>query len=140
MPKAQGKKFTFDTVDKIRPDYLETFNFDSKDQYIITKTKEFSAVCPFSGLPDLAKVIIEYYPDGGKCVELKSLKYYFISFRNVGIYQEAVTQKIYSDLKNVLNTQRLKVTSVYNTRGGFDTTCIEAVSYTHLTLPTKRIV
>lgn len=125
MPKAQGKKFTLDTVDKIRPDYLETFNFDSKDQYIITKTKEFSAVCPFSGLPDLAKVIIEYYPDGGKCVELKSLKYYFISFRNVGIYQEAVTQKIYSDLKNVLNTQRLKVTSVYNTRGGFDTTCIE---------------
>ena len=125
MPKAQGKEFTFDTIDTIRPDYLETFNFDSKDQYIITKTKEFSAVCPFSGLPDLAKVIIEYYPDGGKCVELKSLKYYFISFRNVGIYQEAVTQRIYSDLKNVLNTERLKVTSVYNTRGGFDTTCIE---------------
>tara|TARA_B100002049_G_scaffold227895_1_gene201948 strand:- start:99 stop:491 length:393 start_codon:yes stop_codon:yes gene_type:complete len=125
MPKSEGKEFKFDTVDKIRPDYLETFDFDSKDQYIITKTKEFSAVCPFSGLPDLAKIIIEYYPDGGKCVELKSLKYYFISFRNVGIYQEAVTQKIYSDLKNVLNTQRLKVTSVYNTRGGFNTTCIE---------------
>ncbi|MEE3139303.1 MAG: preQ(1) synthase [Candidatus Neomarinimicrobiota bacterium] len=125
MPKSEGKEFKFDTVDKIRPDYLETFDFDSKDQYIITKTKEFSAVCPFSGLPDLAKIIIEYYPDGGKCVELKSLKYYFISFRNVGIYQEAVTQKIYSDLKNALNTQRLKVTSVYNTRGGFNTTCIE---------------
>ena len=125
MPKAEGKEFKFDAVDKIRPDYLETFDFDSKDQYIITKTKEFSAVCPFSGLPDLAKIIIEYYPDGGKCVELKSLKYYFISFRNVGIYQEAVTQKIYSDLKNALNTQRLKVTSVYNTRGGFNTTCIE---------------
>jgi 7-cyano-7-deazaguanine reductase len=125
MPRAEGKEFKFDTIDKIRPDYLETFDFDSKDQYIITKTKEFSAVCPFSGLPDLAKIIIEYYPDGGKCVELKSLKYYFISFRNVGIYQEAVTQKIYSDLKNALNTQRLKVTSVYNTRGGFNTTCIE---------------
>ena len=76
------------------------------------------------GLPDLAEIIIEYYPDGGKCVELKSLKYYFISFRNVGIYQEAVTQKIYSDLKKLLNTNRLKVTSIYNTRGGFDTTCI----------------
>ena len=125
MPRAEGKEFKFDAVDKIRPDYLETFDFDSKDQYIITKTKEFSAVCPFSGLPDLAKIVIEYYPDGGKCVELKSLKYYFISFRNVGIYQEAVTQKIYSDLKNALNTQRLKVTSVYNTRGGFNTTCIE---------------
>ena len=125
MAKAEGKEFKFETVDHIKPDYLETFEFDSKDQYIITKTKEFSAVCPFSGLPDLAEIIIEYYPDGGKCVELKSLKYYFISFRNVGIYQEAVTQKIYSDLKKLLNTNRLKVTSIYNTRGGFDTTCIE---------------
>ena len=125
MPKAEGKEFKFDTVDKIRPDYLETFNFDSKDQYIITKTKEFSAVCPFSGLPDLAKVIIEYYPDGGKCVELKSLKYYFISFRNVGIYQEEVTKNIHLDLKEILNTDKIKITTVYNTRGGFDTTCIE---------------
>ena len=125
MVKAEGKEFKFETVDHIKPDYLETFEFDSKNQYIITKTKEFSAVCPFSGLPDLAEIIIEYYPDGGKCVELKSLKYYFISFRNVGIYQEAVTQKIYSDLKKLLNTNRLKVTSIYNTRGGFDTTCIE---------------
>ena len=125
MAKAEGKEFKFDTIDYINPSYLESFKFDSKDQYIITKTKEFSAVCPFSGLPDLAEIIIEYYPDGGKCVELKSLKYYFISFRNVGIYQEAVTQKIYSDLKKLLNTNRLKVTSIYNTRGGFDTTCIE---------------
>ena len=125
MAKAEGKEFKFDTIDYINPSYLEPFEFDSKDQYIITKTKEFSAVCPFSGLPDLAEIIIEYYPDGGKCVELKSLKYYFISFRNVGIYQEAVTQKIYSDLKKLLNTNRLKVTSIYNTRGGFDTTCIE---------------
>ena len=125
MAKAEGKKFKFDTIDHINPNYLETFEFDSKDQYIITKTKEFSAVCPFSGLPDLAEINIEYYPEGAKCVELKSLKYYFISFRNVGIYQEAVTQKIYSDLKKLLNTNRLKVTSVYNTRGGFDTTCIE---------------
>ena len=125
MAKAEGKEFKFATIDHINPNYLETFEFDSQDQYIITKTKEFSAVCPFSGLPDLAEIIIEYYPEGGKCVELKSLKYYFISFRNVGIYQEAVTQKIYSDLKKLLNTNRLKVTSVYNTRGGFDTTCIE---------------
>ena len=125
MVKAEGKEFKFETVDHIKPDYLETFEFDSKNQYIITKTKEFSAVCPFSGLPDLAEIIIEYYREGGKSVELKSLKYYFISFRNVGIYQEAVTKKIYSDLKKLLNTNRLKVTSIYNTRGGFATTCIE---------------
>ena len=80
---------------------------------------------PFSGLPDLAYVKVEYYPDGGKCVELKSLKYYFISFRNVGIFQEAATKRIYLDLKKVLETERLQVTTVYNTRGGFDTMCVE---------------
>ena len=99
MPKADGKEFSFLSEDHIDSSYLETFNFDSKNQYIETTTREFSAVCPFSGLPDLADVIIEYFPEGGKCVELKSLKYYFISFRNVGIYQEAATKRIYDDLK-----------------------------------------
>ena len=83
MPKADGKEFNFLSEDHIDSSFLETFNFDSKNQYIETTTREFSAVCPFSGLPDLADVIIEYYPEGGKCVELKSLKYYFVSFRNV---------------------------------------------------------
>jgi 7-cyano-7-deazaguanine reductase len=125
MPKAAGKIFDFVDESHIRPDFLETFDFDSPDQYIMTETDEFSAVCPFSGLPDLAHVRIEYYPEGGKCIELKSLKYYFVSFRNVGIYQEQATKRIYDDLKRVLQTNRLKVTTVYNTRGGFDTTCVE---------------
>ena len=68
---------------------------------------------------------IEYFPEGGKCVELKSLKYYIISFRNVGIYQEAATKRIYDDLKILLDTNKLQITTIYNTRGGFDTTCIE---------------
>ena len=68
---------------------------------------------------------IEYFPEGGKCVELKSLKYYIISFRNVGIYQEAVTKRFYGDLKKLLDTNKIQVTTIYNTRGGFDTTCIE---------------
>ena len=125
MAKAEGLKLAFDSEDKIRPELLETFDFDSPDQYILTETDEFSAVCPFSGLPDLAYVKIEYFPTGGKCVELKSLKYYFISYRNVGIYQESATKRIYNDLKSVLETARLQVMTVYNTRGGFDTTCIE---------------
>ena len=125
MAQAEGLKLAFDGVDKIRPELLETFDFDSPDQYILTETDEFSAVCPFSGLPDLAYVKIEYFPTGGKCFELKSLKYYFISYRNVGIYQEGATKRIYSDLKSVLETARLQVTTVYNIRGGFDTTCIE---------------
>ncbi len=125
MAQAEGLKLAFDGEDKIRPELLETFDFDSPDQYILTETDEFSAVCPFSGLPDLAYVKIEYFPIGGKCVELKSLKYYFISYRNVGIYQEGATKRIYNDLKSVLETARLQVITVYNTRGGFDTTCIE---------------
>jgi 7-cyano-7-deazaguanine reductase len=104
---------------------LETFDFDSPNQLITTETDEFSSVCPFSGLPDLAYVKIQYHPNGGKCVELKSLKYYFISFRNVGIYQEAVTKRIFGDLKEILDTSKLRVTTIYNTRGGFDTTCVE---------------
>ena len=125
MPKAEGKQFKFLDESHINPGFLKTFDFDSPNQFITTETNEFSAVCPFSGLPDLAYVKIEYYPDGGKCVELKSLKYYFISFRNVGIYQEAVTKRIYIDLKIALNTNRLRITTIYNTRGGFDTTCVE---------------
>ncbi len=125
MPVPEGKVFDFAGQEDIRPDYLETFEFDSPGQYIVTETNEFSAVCPFSGLPDYSYVKIEYYPEGGKCIELKSLKYYMISFRNVGIYQEEATKRIYDDLKSVLETSRLRVTTKYNPRGGFDTTCTE---------------
>jgi len=125
MPKAEGEKFDFLDESHINPGLLEIFDFDSPEQYIKTETDEFSSVCPFSGLPDIAYVKIEYHPTGGKCVELKSLKYYFTSFRNVGIYQEAVTKRIYSDLQALLDTEQLLVTTLYNIRGGFKTTCSE---------------
>tara|TARA_B110000014_G_scaffold49338_1_gene32733 strand:- start:2314 stop:2703 length:390 start_codon:yes stop_codon:yes gene_type:complete len=125
MPKAEGLKIDYGSEELINSEYLETFLFDSPNQYIITETDEFSAVCPFSGLPDYSYLKIEYFPEGGKCVELKSLKYYIISFRNVGIYQEAATKRIYNDLKKLLNTNKMQVTTIYNTRGGFDTTCVE---------------
>jgi len=125
MAKAEGKIFNYDDASKINAKFLETFPFESVDQYIKTETNEFSAVCPFSGLPDLAKVRIEYFPTGGKCVELKSLKYYFTSFRNVGIYQEGATKRIYDDLSSILETKKIQITTIYNIRGGFKTTCIE---------------
>ena len=125
MAKAEGKNFNYDDASKINVDFLETFHFESVDQYIKTETNEFSAVCPFSGLPDLAKVRIEYFPAGGKCIELKSLKYYFTSFRNVGIYQEGATKRIYDDLSSILGTKKIQITTIYNIRGGFKTTCVE---------------
>jgi len=125
MAKAEGKTFKFKDESHIETEYLETFEFDSPKQFIKTSTSEFSAVCPFSGLPDYAELKIEYYPEGKRCVELKSLKYYITSFRDVGIYQEAATKRIYQDLKNILKTNRITVTTIYQPRGGFYTTCVE---------------
>ena len=79
-------------------------------------------MCPYSGLPDFATLRITYVPSD-RCIELKSLKYYITSYRNVGIFQEHATAKIAEDLFQVLHPIRLTVATIYNTRGGLDTTC-----------------
>ena len=122
MPKAEGLTLEFKDESDIRVDLLETFPYDGNPQKINYTTSEFSAVCPFSGLPDYGKLIIDYEP-GAAIVELKSLKYYITSYRNVGIYQEHVTNRIFDDLKHLLSPKQLKITTIYNTRGGIDTTC-----------------
>ncbi|MCB0310262.1 MAG: preQ(1) synthase [Bdellovibrionales bacterium] len=122
--QAEGQTFSMLKPEAIRSDFLQTFPFDSTQQLIITETSEFTCVCPFSGLPDIAKLRIEYYPRGRRCIELKSLKYYITSYRNVGIYQEAVTHRIRKDLEKILDCD-VRVTTFYNTRGGFDTVCSE---------------
>jgi len=83
---------------------------------------EFSCVCPMTGQPDFATLTLDYVADR-LCVELKSLKYYVTSYRSVGIFQEHATARIAEDLFRVLQPKRLRVTTIYNTRGGFDTTC-----------------
>lgn len=88
-----------------------------------TEPGEFSALCPFSGLPDYGTVRIEYVP-GDWIVELKSLKYYLISWRDVGAAQEDVTALIFEDVRRHLdNPEYLVVTTEYNVRGGINTTC-----------------
>ena len=122
MPKAEGLTLPFEDHSHIRPDLLETLPYKGEDQTIHLDYPEFSAVCPFSGLPDVATVYISYVPMD-KIVELKSLKYYYISFRNVGIYQEDMTNRIYQDLKELLNPKKLYIQTIYNVRGGIETTC-----------------
>ena len=122
MPVAEGKTFEFQDESAIRADFLETIDYDGNSQQVTYETDEFSAVCPFSGLPDIGKVVITYVPRG-KLVELKSLKYYFVSFRNAGIYQEAATNRIFNDLRRLLAPKRLVVKTVYNLRGGIGSTC-----------------
>jgi 7-cyano-7-deazaguanine reductase len=123
MPVAEGKIFSFEDESLIKTGFLESIDYTGNPQKIKYETDEFSAVCPFSGLPDIAKVEIDYIPDK-KIVELKSLKYYFMSYRNVGIYQEAVTDRIYKDLYNILSPKYLSIKTVYNVRGGILATCI----------------
>jgi 7-cyano-7-deazaguanine reductase len=122
MATAEGRTVPFVGPEHVNVAVLETFPYEGPEQEIITETKEFSAVCPFSGLPDFATLTIRYIP-GKSCVELKSLKYYVLSYRNVGIYQEHATAKLAEDLFKVLKPKSITVSTIYNIRGGFDTTC-----------------
>jgi 7-cyano-7-deazaguanine reductase len=122
MATAEGRTIPFVGPEEIDVAVLEAFGYEGPDQRIVTETKEFSAVCPYSGLPDYAVLRIEYVPSD-RCIELKSLKYYVNSYRNVGIFQEHATARIAGDLWRVLQPKQLEVRTVYNVRGGFDTTC-----------------
>ena len=122
MSIAEGRSLPFTGPETIDASVLETFAYQGPDQEITTETAEFSAVCPYSGLPDYATLTIRYTPSD-RCVELKSLKYYVTSFRNVGIFQEHATARVAEDLFRVLAPRRLIVATRYNVRGGFETTC-----------------
>jgi 7-cyano-7-deazaguanine reductase len=88
-----------------------------------TQAGEFSALCPFSGLPDYGVLRIEYVPCS-YILELKSLKYYILSWRNIGAAQEDITAYIFKDLIEwLVDPDHLVVTTIYNVRGGIATTC-----------------
>ena len=98
---------------------IETFENEYRNRdYIIEHTApEFTSVCPKTGQPDFATIILEYIPDEF-CIELKSYKIYLQSFRNDGIYYESVTNKILDDLVSVTKPRYMKMTAEFNTRGG----------------------
>lgn len=123
MPIAEGKTFSFEDTSHIDSGLLECIEYTGNPQRIKYETEEFSAVCPFSGLPDIASVELEYIPKN-KIIELKSLKYYYTSFRNVGIYQEAATDRIYKDIWDCIQPEFLSIKTVYNIRGGILATCV----------------
>lgn len=120
---AEGRILDFEPEEKIAAHLLETFPYEGPRQKILYETREFSAVCPYSGLPDYAYLSVEYIP-AATIIELKSLKYYLVSYRNVGIFQENATVRMYGDLWDLLKPQWLCVKTVYNTRGGIDSTCV----------------
>src|SRR3954451_24110194 len=101
---------------------LETFPNPrpERDFEIAINCPEFTSVCPKTGLPDFGEIRIRYVP-GQLCVELKSLKYYLIEFRNRGIFYESVTNQILDDLVTLLQPRRMTVVGDFSVRGGITT-------------------
>ena len=94
-----------------------------RDYTIRINIPEFTCLCPKTGQPDFATLLLEYIPDR-QCVELKSLKIYVWSFRNEGAFHEAVTNEILDDLVNATAPHFMRLTAIFNVRGGIGTTVV----------------
>jgi len=103
--------------------YMETFENPNpeRDYHIRIDSPEFTCLCPKTGQPDFAEIKLDYVPDQ-LCIELKSLKLYYWSFRDEGHFHEQVTNMIAGDLIALLDPRRIKVTAIFNVRGGLYTT------------------
>lgn len=96
------------------------YEYPEQDAVIDIDTEEFTALCPWTGMPDYGTLEISYVP-GHRCIELKSLKYYLLSFRDVGIVQEHAANRILKDLAAAAQPRYMKVTLDYQVRGGIHT-------------------
>jgi 7-cyano-7-deazaguanine reductase len=122
MDKYASRRFDIQKEDAIDVTVLEAIPFDypGSATEVVYETDEFTSVCPWTGLPDFARLIIRYVPDKS-LVELKSLKYYLTSYRNVGILQEHAVNRILKDLVQLLHPVSMAVESEYKERGGIKT-------------------
>jgi len=102
---------------------LETFPNPrpERDFEIVIRCPEFTSVCPKTGLPDFGTITIRYVPDQA-CIELKSLKYYLVEYRNQGIFYEAATNRILDDLVEACRPRSMTVEGAFTARGGITTT------------------
>jgi len=112
-----------DHIRGLKTPEIEVFEnvYHDKEYTIHLDIPEFTAICPKTGLPDFGTIEIEYSPVK-MCLELKSLKEYFIFYRSVGIFHENVVNKVFEDVLNACAPRSLKVKAVYNVRGGITTT------------------
>lgn len=104
---------------------LETFPNPQpeRDYTIRIRIPEFSCLCPKTGQPDFAEMMLEYVPDA-RCVELKALKLYIWSFRDEGAFHEDVTNHILGDLVEATAPRFMRLTAEFNVRGGIYTTVV----------------
>jgi 7-cyano-7-deazaguanine reductase len=104
---------------------LETFANPApgRDYRIHMEIPEFTCLCPMTGQPDFATLVLDYVPDR-RCVELKSLKLYVWSYRNEGAFHEAVTNRILEDLVRAVQPRLMRLEARFNVRGGIYTSVI----------------
>ncbi|MBF0118640.1 MAG: NADPH-dependent 7-cyano-7-deazaguanine reductase QueF [Desulfobacterales bacterium] len=116
-------KYSVESLDIVKSDILEPINYQyegRRDIDIVIKQPEFTSVCPMTGLPDFGTITINYRPNL-KIIELKSLKFYLLQYRNVGVFYEHVVNRILDDLVYVLNPKSMEVTGEFTSRGGITT-------------------
>ena len=125
VDKYSSRRFDIQQEDAIDLAVLETVSFDYPDSAteVVYDTDEFTFVCPWTGLPDFSRLIIRYVPTHS-LVELKSLKYYLTSYRNVGILQEHAVNRILQDLVQLLKPVSMVVEAEYKERGGIKTKAV----------------
>lgn len=110
--------------DSVKTDMLDPVDYQYKgkrDIEIEISHPEHTSVCPMTGLPDNGEIIINYVPND-HIVELKSLKFYFFQYRNVGIFYEHLVNKILDDLVEVVKPKTMDVTGIFTPRGGITST------------------
>ena len=125
VDKYAPRRFDIQQQDAIDVAILETIPFEYPDSAteVVYETDEFTSVCPWTGLPDFARLAISYVPHNA-LVELKSLKYYLTSYRNVGILQEHAVNRILQDLAQLLQPVSMVVETEYKERGGIKTKAV----------------
>jgi len=122
MKKALLNKI--ESPDTIEPRVLQVLDYGyrtQRDIEIKIEQPEFTSVCPISGLPDFGCITIHYHPND-KIVELKSMKYYLLQYRRVGIFYEHVVNRILEDLVSVVRPKFMEVVGTFTPRGGITTT------------------
>ncbi len=125
VDKYASRRFDTQQEDAVDLAVLEAIPFDypGSATEVIYETEEFTFVCPWTGLPDFARLVIRYVPHHS-LVELKSLKYYLTSYRNVGILQEHAINRILQDLVQLLQPISMVVEAEYRERGGIKTKAV----------------
>lgn len=116
-------KYTIKSPDIVKTDVLVSMEYQyqgQRDIDIVIRQPEYTSVCPMTGLPDVGCISITYRPHN-KIIELKSLKFYLLQYRNVGIFYEHVVNRILEDLVAVLEPKYMEVTGDFTARGGITT-------------------